>query len=83
MQLKYRKIDYVCSKPCNLAILQLAICRNDNLDELKNNYIIYIIYNIIKLYILLALRQKKQNCKLQIASCKIARLQGCKIACRK
>ena len=78
MQLKYRKIDYVCSKPCNLAILQLAICQNDNLDELKNNYIIYIInyiYNIIKLYILFAFRQKKQKAKLQIASCKIARLQ--------
>ena len=60
MLLKYRMIDYVCSKICNL---QFAICnfaKNEKLDESKNNYIIYIyyIYNIIKLYILFALRQK-------------------------
>ena len=57
--------------------MQFAICnfaKNEKLDESKNNYIIYI-YNIIKLYILFAFRQKKQKAKLQIASCKIARLQ--------
>ena len=56
----------------NLAILQHAISRNDNKDELENNYI-YIIYYIyiIKLYILFPLCQK--------SLLHVARLQDCKM----